>query len=153
MTTGLRMTQTACFILVLSIRSRNASSDGLLWTWTLKEQVMQSKCCRSAEIILGSALNTLHSSLVRACARLARDVADTKNSLPSLFVSCLCICSIWLWLHLWTLPKACNIHESAKLDWKSPEKRLTHESFSISCFQLGWNQHKNSYNSIWLLHI
>lgn len=153
MKTELRMMQTACFILVPPIRSRSASSDGLLWTWTLKEQVVQSKCFRSAEMVLGSALNTLHSSLVRACARLARDVADTKNSLPSLFVSCLCICSIWIWLHLWTLPKACNIHESAKLDWKSPEKRLTHESFSISCFQLGWNQHKNSYNSIWLLHI
>lgn len=144
--------QSARFILVAASRSWYGSSDGL--PLSLSPQAIRSadqvpEVCRNT-MIQDSGLNRNSSSLVQASAWIARGVTGIQNSLPSLCISSLHIYSTWLWLHLWTLPKACNTNESAKLDWKSPEKRITQENLSISCFQLGWNQHKNSYNSIWL---
>lgn len=150
----LRMIQPACFILVPTFRSWHGSSAGFplnLSPHTISTADQVSEVCRSS-MISDSVLKRNWSRLVQPSARAAKDVTAIQNSLPSLCLSSLHICSTWLWLHLWTLSKARNTHESAKLNWKSPEKRITQENFSISCFQLGWNQHKNSYNSIWLWH-
>lgn len=124
------------------------------WTWALTQWVVQTKFQRCVEIVWFRT-----QLLTETGAVWCRQVLGLQGMLQAYRTHCLpcvsqvyIICSTWLWLHLWTLPKARNTHESAKMNWKSPEKRITQENFSISCFQLGWNQHKNSYNSIWLWH-